>query len=85
MSKILVLIMSEEEKDDFPEEEKDNFPEDEKEDFPEDEKAEVTEKEKEDEKKFLKTLGVSSTWDILTSKDKKKKEPEKKPEFRGFK
>ena len=77
--------MSEEEKDDFPEEEKEDFPEEEKEDFTQEEKADVTEEEKEDEKKFLKTLGVSSTWDILTSKDKKKEEPEKKPAFRGFK
>lgn len=69
--------MSEEEKDDLGEEEKN--------DLTEEEKADLTEEEKENEKKFLETLGVSSTWNILTSKDKKKKEPEEKPVFRGFK
>ncbi len=37
------------------------------------------------ERDRLKDLGVSSSWDFITSKDKKKKEDEKKPAFRGFK
>jgi hypothetical protein len=46
------------------------------------------EKEEEDysideERKKLGELGVDSTWGILTTGEKKKKEPEKKP-FRGF-
>jgi len=49
------------------------------------ENNDFTEKEKEDEKKFLNSLGVSSTWDILSSKNKKSKEHEEKKEFRGFK
>jgi len=36
------------------------------------------------ERKKLEEMGVNSTWDILTSREKKKKEPEKKPAFRGF-
>jgi len=39
----------------------------------------------EEERKKLKELGVNSTWNILTSGKKKKKEPEEKPEFREFK
>jgi hypothetical protein len=38
-----------------------------------------------DERKKLSDLGVGNTWDILTSGDKKPKEQEKKPEYRGFK
>ncbi len=38
----------------------------------------------EEERKKLKELGVDSTWDILTSGEKKKKEPEAKKSFRGF-
>ncbi len=37
------------------------------------------------ERDRLKDLGVSNTWDCLTSSDKKKKEPDKKTAFRGFK
>ncbi|MBA7553883.1 hypothetical protein ES705_46487 [subsurface metagenome] len=36
-----------------------------------------------EERKKLGELGVDSTWGILTTGEKKKKEPEKKP-FRGF-
>ena len=36
------------------------------------------------EKELIESLGVSSTFDILTSKDKKKHSEEKR-EFRGFK
>jgi len=39
----------------------------------------------EEERKKLKELGVNSTWNILTSGEKKKKEPKEKPYFRGFK
>ncbi|MHA2007120.1 MAG: hypothetical protein ACXABO_08365 [Promethearchaeota archaeon] len=39
----------------------------------------------EDERKKLSDLGVKNTWDILSSEDKKKKEQEKKPAYRGFK
>ncbi len=35
------------------------------------------------EKEQLESLGVSSTWNVLTDSKKEKKE-EKKPEFRGF-
>jgi hypothetical protein len=38
----------------------------------------------EEERKKLKDMGVESTWDILTTGEKKKKEQEKKKEFRGF-
>lgn len=38
-----------------------------------------------EERKKLKDLGVNSTWDILTSGEKKKKKPEDKPVYRGFK
>ncbi len=37
-----------------------------------------------EERKKLKEMGVSSTWDILTSGEKKKKELEEKKKFRGF-
>ena len=37
-----------------------------------------------EERKKLKDLGVDSTWDILTSGEKKKKEDEEKKTFRGF-
>jgi len=36
-----------------------------------------------EERKKLTELGVDSTWGILTTGEKKKKEPEKK-NFRGF-
>ncbi|MFX1378462.1 MAG: hypothetical protein ACFFA4_05160 [Promethearchaeota archaeon] len=36
-----------------------------------------------EERKKLKDMGVSSTWDILTTGEKKKKQEEKKV-FRGF-
>lgn len=39
---------------------------------------------KEEERKKLEELGVDNTWGILTSRDKKKKEPEPKKPFRGF-
>ncbi|MFX1314925.1 MAG: hypothetical protein ACFE9T_03615 [Promethearchaeota archaeon] len=39
----------------------------------------------EEERKKLKDLGVGSTWNILTSGEKKKKESKEKPNFRGFK
>lgn len=39
----------------------------------------------EEERKKLKELGVKSTWNILTSGEKKKKEPKEKSEFREFK
>ncbi len=42
------------------------------------------EKELEDERKKLKDLGIDSTWNILSSGEKKKKEPEEKKAFRGF-
>ena len=40
-----------------------------------------------EERKKLKDLGVTSTWDILATEEKKKKkhEDEDKPAFRGFK
>ncbi|MFW9900255.1 MAG: hypothetical protein ACFFDY_03080 [Candidatus Thorarchaeota archaeon] len=40
-----------------------------------------------EERKKLKDLGVDSTWNILSSGEKKKKNPEdeEKPVFRGFK
>ena len=40
-----------------------------------------------EERKKLKDLGVNSTWDILTTGEKKKKKPEdeNKPAFRRFK
>ncbi|MFX1312531.1 MAG: hypothetical protein ACFFHD_07960 [Promethearchaeota archaeon] len=51
----------------------------------------MSEEEKEEEeqnidleRKKLEKMGVNSTWDILSSKEKKKKEQEKKPSFRGF-
>ncbi|UCC20547.1 MAG: hypothetical protein JSV62_04470 [Promethearchaeota archaeon] len=37
-----------------------------------------------EERKKLKEMGVNSTWNILTSGEKKKKEPEEKKPFRGF-
>jgi hypothetical protein len=37
----------------------------------------------EEEKRRLKELGVTSTWDILTTREKKKKDLENKS-FRGF-
>ena len=50
------------------------------------ENKEMNEEEAKKERERLDELGVSSTWDILTSKEKKKKEEEKeKPAFRGFK
>lgn len=41
----------------------------------------------EEERKKLKDLGLASTWDILSTGEKKKKKPEdeNKPTFRGFK
>lgn len=50
----------------------------------------MNQKEKEDEnaveneRKKLKDLGVDNTWNILTSGEKKKKEPEKNKVFIGF-
>ncbi|MFX1302761.1 MAG: hypothetical protein ACFE9X_05320 [Promethearchaeota archaeon] len=38
-----------------------------------------------EERKKLKDLGVNSTWDILTTGEKKQKKPEDKPVYRGFK
>ena len=40
-----------------------------------------------DERKKLKELGVDSTWDILSTGEKKKRKPEDedKPAYRGFK
>ena len=40
-----------------------------------------------EERKKLKDLGVNSTWNMLTTGEKKKKKPEDedKPPFRGFK
>lgn len=38
----------------------------------------------ESERKKLDELGVAHTWDILTTGEKKKKEPKEKPTFRGF-
>lgn len=38
-----------------------------------------------EERKKLEEMGVNSTWGILTTGEKKKKEPEEKKEFRGFK
>jgi len=37
------------------------------------------------EKERMENLGVSSTWDVLSDPDKKKKKPEEKREFKGFK
>ena len=37
-----------------------------------------------EERKKLKEMGVNSTWDMLTTGEKKKK-PEEKKAFRGFK
>ena len=37
------------------------------------------------EKERMEKLGVSSTWDVLSEPDKKKKKPEEKREFKGFK
>lgn len=42
------------------------------------------EKELEEEREKLKDLGIDSTWNILSSGEKKKKEPEEKKAFRGF-
>ena len=42
------------------------------------------EKSLDEERKKLKEMGVNSTWDILTTGEKKKKEPEDKKAFRGF-
>jgi len=39
----------------------------------------------EEERQKLKEMGVASTWDILTTGEKKKKEPEDKKKFIGFK
>ena len=39
----------------------------------------------EDERKKLKELGVTSTWDILSSGEKKSKENKERTAFRGFK
>ncbi|MFX1487586.1 MAG: hypothetical protein ACFFBI_00440 [Promethearchaeota archaeon] len=49
----------------------------------EEEKEEEEENFIEEEKRRLKELGVNSTWDILTTGEKKKKDLEKKS-FRGF-
>lgn len=38
-----------------------------------------------EERKKLKEMGVNGTWDILTTGEKKKKKPENKTEFIGFK
>jgi hypothetical protein len=38
-----------------------------------------------EERKKLKEMGVGSTWDMLTTGEKKKKKPENKAAFRGFK
>ncbi|MFX1386787.1 MAG: hypothetical protein ACFE9M_06185 [Promethearchaeota archaeon] len=38
-----------------------------------------------EERKKLKEIGVNSTWHLLTTGEKKKKMPENKPAFRGFK
>lgn len=38
-----------------------------------------------EERKKLKEMGINSTWDILTTGEKKKKKPEDKPAYRGFK
>lgn len=38
-----------------------------------------------EERKKLKEMGINSTWDILTTGEKKKKKPENKPAYRGFK
>lgn len=43
------------------------------------------EEDLEEERKKLNELGVNSTWNILTSGEKRKKEPKEKPTFRGFK
>jgi hypothetical protein len=37
------------------------------------------------EKERMENLGVSSTWNVLSDPDKKKKKPEEKREFKGFK
>jgi len=42
------------------------------------------EKELEDEREKLKDLGIDSTWNILSSGEKKKRELEEKKAFRGF-
>jgi hypothetical protein len=47
------------------------------------EEKEEEEHSLEEERKKLGELGVDSTWGILTTGEKKKKEREKKP-FRGF-
>ena len=51
--------------------------------FVSEEEKEEEENFKEEEKQKLKELGVDNTWDILTTGEKKRKEPKKKP-FRGF-
>ncbi len=48
------------------------------------EEEEQDEKSLEEERQKLAELGVDNTWGLLTSGEKKKEEPEKKP-FRGFK
>ncbi len=42
------------------------------------------EKSIDEEREKLKEMGVSSTWDILTTGEKKKKKPEDKKNFIGF-
>jgi hypothetical protein len=37
-----------------------------------------------EERKKLNEMGVDSTWDILSSGEKKKKKPEEKKPYRGF-
>ena len=37
------------------------------------------------EKELVESLGVSSTWNVLSEPGNKKKKPEEKREFKGFK
>jgi hypothetical protein len=37
------------------------------------------------EKELMESLGVSSTWNVLSEPGNKKKKPEEKREFKGFK
>ncbi|MFX1327763.1 MAG: hypothetical protein ACFE91_06425 [Promethearchaeota archaeon] len=38
-----------------------------------------------EERKKLNEMGLNNTWNILTNVEKKKKQSEDKPTFRGFK
>lgn len=49
------------------------------------EEEENEENSVENERQILSELGVKNTWELFSSEDKKPKELEKKPAYRGFK